>query len=1328
MKRCLISLCIVGTLSHCAIADTWVDSNTGIQWNYTVLPDDTLSIGGERSSPYVLPATAVPTTTAGSLAIPSNIDGRDVSNIGDYAFLKCVELTAVIIPEGVTNIGGSAFSGCTKLVEIDIPNSVNTIDQFAFNGCKSLANVHWPMSLRVLGNSSFSETNIEHLELPDSLVAIGGYAFRDCRALSDVKFPSKLEVIGRDAFLDCSNLKEVTLPSTLKELGESAFRECTGLTSIYVPGTVANVQYGAFYGCSGLKSIEFGEGVQCIEAYAFEDCSALESVLIPKTVDQIRVGAFASCINLTNLTFLGAVKEIRQGAFENCTKRMTVSEPSSFSFESSKDRVHILKLIWNDDCVEIGDGKFDRERQEWEYRAQYAYAYLNMISCKSFSMPNSVKRIGDRAFFGQDSLQSVTISENLKTIGASAFEGCVELVDFSIPEGVTKIGPRAFCGCEALGSGVVIKDACVLTVNGECPSAVSIPLGTRLIGDAVFSGQTNLRTLAIPTTVQVIGADALSGCVGLKHIIVSAGDEVRVRQLLAKSGFVLGDCKIETIPPPTLIPADGTIFEGALKIVATNEYPDAVTHFTVDGSTPTIESPVFKKFSITGKTIIKAMSEFEGYISSVTVASYGLGKCSLPQISACKGEVFNFPGNEITIVCDTDGADIHYTTDGSEPTNKSPLYVSPFTVDDTTTVKAIATGHPDFLDSDVATMIFTREWLRVPAPAISLDSGESTFNFSGETVALSCDLEGAEIYYTLDGISPTEKSLRYTGPFTIDATTTVRAIAVKADYLKSEVAVKRFVRKWLPVSTPEITNASGGLVFNFSGETITIACAMEGVTMYYTTDGTTPTVLSQKYVGPFVINDTTTVRVLAEKHDYSSVENTVTVRRNWIKANSPTAMSATGGAVFHFSGEVVTLGCDMEGTTIYYTLDGSTPTKNSTRYDGPFTIDDTTTIKMISVKDDYSDSDVTTVTFTREWFTVDAPQVETIYGSLEDGVATDVLTGSFLWVKMNCPTEGAAIHYTMDGSAPTVTSPVYEKPFKVTDSVVIKAIAVKDDWRDSSVASATVTKKWADGDSLNSPDMTFSGDGTAVWTTDTEVSHDGVASMKSGEIGNDQTSIIQTVVNGSGKVIFWWKASCEQTDLPPYWWDYGSFMIGSEEVAWIDGITDWRRCEVRVEGAGDHVLKWKYEKDSSDREGGDRIWLDQFTWIPDAGNATTKKGTIEVPYKWLDDYGLLAEYDPEVVVFRETGKTDGAGKALTVVDEFVAGTSPNDPASKFSVKIEVLDGKPVVTWDPALNGEGVKTGIRSYTIQGSNDLKEWSDVPDGKESEYHYFKAKVGMP
>ena len=66
-------------------------------------------------------------------------------------------------------------------------------------------------------------------------------------------------------------------------------------------------------------------------------------------------------------------------------------------------------------------------------------------------------------------------------------------------------------------------------------------------------------------------------------------------------------------------------------------------------------------------------------------------------------------------------------------------------------------------------------------------------------------------------------------------------------------------------------------------------------------------------------------------------------------------------------------------------------------------------------------------------------------------------------------------------------------------------------------------------------------------------------------------------------------------------------------------------------------------------------------------------------------------------------------------------------------KIEMgADGQPVVTWDPALNGEGVRTGVRTYTVMGSNvlsnDPKDWTECGEGKEGGFRYFKVSVRMP
>ena len=60
------------------------------------------------------------------------------------------------------------------------------------------------------------------------------------------------------------------------------------------------------------------------------------------------------------------------------------------------------------------------------------------------------------------------------------------------------------------------------------------------------------------------------------------------------------------------------------------------------------------------------------------------------------------------------------------------------------------------------------------------------------TVTLACATEGADIYYTLDGSEPTALATKYTAPFSVSATTTVKAIAIKSGLDNSEVVSKTF--------------------------------------------------------------------------------------------------------------------------------------------------------------------------------------------------------------------------------------------------------------------------------------------------------------------------------------------------------------------------------------------------------------------------------------------------------------------------------------------------------------------------------------------------------
>ncbi len=158
--------------------------------------------------------------------------------------------------------------------------------------------------------------------------------------------------------------------------------------------------------------------------------------------------------------------------------------------------------------------------------------------------------------------------------------------------------------------------------------------------------------------------------------------------------------------------------------------------------------------------------------------------CATPSIS---GDTPFDTNTSVTITCSTDGASIYYTTDGETPTASSTLYTGAFSLDSTTTVKAIAVK-AGCNNSSVASKKFTHN---VPTCANPVFSGDTTFTES-TTVSITCSTAGATIRYTLDGTVPTESSTAYTSSFTLTETKTVKAKAFKDGFEASEVVSQKY--------------------------------------------------------------------------------------------------------------------------------------------------------------------------------------------------------------------------------------------------------------------------------------------------------------------------------------------------------------------------------------------------------------------------------------------------------------------------------------------------------------------------------------------------------
>jgi hypothetical protein len=265
-------------------------------------------------------------------------------------------------------------------------------------------------------------------------------------------------------------------------------------------------------------------------------------------------------------------------------------------------------------------------------------------------------------------------------------------------------------------------------------------------------------------------------------------------------------------------------------------------------------------------------------------------------------------------------------------------------------------------ESDASSIVTAKTW--VDMPRFSPLGGDYT---SAQTVTISCSTDGAEIRYTTDGNMPSESTgTVYSTTLSISSNTTLKAIAYAPGMTDS--AVGTAVYSFWPPSAPTISDASGGL------NKVTITWApVSGATSYYLywKRGTTvtptsydvkaPGAVSPQVVGGLDNGTEYAFLVTAVNAFGEGAPSAVMTASTYSQVVAP-AFSPPGGS--YASAQNVAISSSTNGAIIYYTLDGSTPSRTTgTQYSAPVNVSSNATLRAIACASAMADSPVSAATY-----------------------------------------------------------------------------------------------------------------------------------------------------------------------------------------------------------------------------------------------------------------------------------------------------------------------------------------------------------------------------
>lgn len=229
---------------------------------------------------------------------------------------------------------------------------------------------------------------------------------------------SGITSIGHHAFKGTwKQIEHIIMPDSIEEIEQMAFRGLK-IKEIKLSKNLKKIAWDAFYSCSEIEEINFPDGLEEISNGAFSGCVKLKNVNLPLSLKIVGKDAFLDCDNINEINH-PCLNITRQFYINNCNKEL-----ESY-LDKSADHIHIPESV-----TKIGDR-----------------AFSNCVNLKEITIPSSVVELGEGIFYNCTSLKKVIIPSSITKICDGTFANCTSLKKIIIPDSVTSIENHAFSGC-----------------------------------------------------------------------------------------------------------------------------------------------------------------------------------------------------------------------------------------------------------------------------------------------------------------------------------------------------------------------------------------------------------------------------------------------------------------------------------------------------------------------------------------------------------------------------------------------------------------------------------------------------------------------------------------------------------------------------------------------------------------------------------------------------------------------------------------------------------------------------------------------------------------